>query len=264
MIKSKIFKPAAFYYQRKSMGSSEILLQSIQITKRFGGLNALNKVSFYIKKGERVGLIGPNGSGKTTLFNIISKALSPTSGSIIFESKDITNLRPHKICKLGIARTFQIPKPFPKLTVFKNVLIGMLFVRGNNKDFDVNREIAEILDMVGLSKKSSTKAADLTLTEQRLLDLAKALSIKPKLLLLDEVTAGLNPVETGQVLNLLRKLNNELGITIFMIEHNLRTIKEMVSRVIVLNRGEKIAEGTPKEVTRDQKVITAYLGESYA
>ena len=241
------------------------LLEGERITKRFGGLTALKNVDFDVDKGEIVGLIGPNGAGKTTLFNVISGALPSTSGAIKFEGRNISGLKPHRICRLGIARTFQIPKPFPNMTVSENVLAAALF--GCTKDkgfFDVKQELNQILKKFGLAEKCVIPACSLTAFEQRLLEVVRALSTKPKLLLLDEVMAGLNPTETRQMLEVVRELPDNSGITIFMIEHNMRAIMEAADRIMVLHHGVKIAEGAPEEVAKNAEVIEAYLGEAYA
>jgi branched-chain amino acid transport system ATP-binding protein len=241
------------------------LLEGGKVTKRFGGLIALNNVDFEIEKGAIAGLIGPNGAGKTTLFNVISGSFPLTSGMIKFEGKDITSFKPYRICKLGIARTFQTPKPFPFMTVSENVHAASLFGCTKDKGFlDVKKELNEILLKFDLAEKCVVAACSLPAFQQRLLEIARALSTKPKLLLLDEVMAGLNPTETEQMLKVVRELRDNDGITIFMIEHNMRAVMEAADRIMVLNHGVKIAEGTPKEVAKDADVIEAYLGEDYA
>lgn len=241
------------------------LLEGERITKRFGGLIALNDVDFDVDKGAIAGLIGPNGAGKTTLFNVISGALPSTSGVIKLEGRKITGLKPHRICKLGIARTFQTPKPFPNMTVFENVLAAALF--GCTKDkgfFDVKQELNQILKKFELAEKCVMPACSLAAFQQRLLEVVRALSTKPKLLLLDEVMAGLNPTETRHMLKVVQELRDNDGITIFMIEHNMRAVMEAADRIMVLHHGVKIAEGTPEEVAKNADVIEAYLGEAYA
>jgi branched-chain amino acid transport system ATP-binding protein len=241
------------------------LTKGVDITKHFGGLVALNNVDFNVDEGEIVGLIGPNGAGKTTLFNIISGTFPPTKGTIKFDGKDITRLGAYKICKLGIARTFQTPKPFPNMTVYENVLAAACFGCTKDKGFsDPKQELNRILEKFGLTGKSTTRASGLTVFEMRNLEVARALSTKPRLLLLDEVMAGLNPTETTSMIKLIRELRDEERITIFMIEHNMRAIMEIADRIIVLHQGTKIADGEPKEIAKSPRVIKAYLGEAYA
>jgi branched-chain amino acid transport system ATP-binding protein len=241
------------------------LLKGVGVTKRFGGLVALNDVDFNVDEGEIVGLIGPNGAGKTTLFNIISGTFPPTKGTIKFEGKDVPGLGAYKVCRLGIARTFQTPKPFPNMTVYENVLAAASFGCTKDKRFsDPKQELDRILEKFGLTKKSMTFASGLTVFEMRMLEVARALSTKPRLLLLDEVMAGLNPTETVSMIGIIRELRDKDGATIFMIEHNMRAIMEIADRIIVLHQGAKIAEGEPKEIAKNPSVIKAYLGEAYA
>lgn len=241
------------------------MLEGERITKRFGGLIALNNVDFDVDKGAITGLIGPNGAGKTTLFNVISGTFSPTSGMIKFEGKNISGLKPHRICRLGIARTFQIPKPFPNMTVYENVLAAALFGCSKDKGFsNVKQDLSQILKRFGLAERFVTPGGGLAAFEQRLLEVVRALSTKPRLLLLDEVMASLNPTETRQMLEVVRELRDNDGITIFMIEHNMRAVMEAADRIMVLDHGVKIAEGTPEEVANNADVIEAYLGEAYA
>jgi branched-chain amino acid transport system ATP-binding protein len=246
-------------------GGALRLIEGVGVTKRFGGLVALNNVDFYVDESEIAGLIGPNGAGKTTLFNIISGTFPPTKGTIKFEGKNIPGLGAYKICKLGIARTFQTPKPFPNMTVYENVFAAACFGCTEDKGFsDVRKELNRILEKFGLTGKSMTCASSLTVFELRMLEVARALSTKPRLLLLDEVMAGLNPTETASIVKMIRELRDEEGITIFMIEHNMRAIMEIAHRIIVLHQGMKIAEGEPKEIAKTPQVIEAYLGEAYA
>ena len=241
------------------------LTEGVGVTKRFGGLVALNNVDFYVDEGEIAGLIGPNGAGKTTLFNVISGTFPPTKGTIKFEGKSIVGLGADKICKLGITRTFQTPKPFPNMTVYENILAAARFGCTQEKSFsNVGQELSRILEKVGLSGKSTTRASGLSVFELRMLEVARALSTKPRLILLDEVMAGLNPSETASMIKIIRELRDEEGITVFMIEHNMRAIMEISHRILVLHQGVKIAEGGPEEIVKNPRVVEAYLGEAYA
>ena len=240
------------------------LLEVIEVSKFFGALRALNRVSLSVEEGQILGLIGPNGSGKTTLFNVITGYLPPTAGKILFEGKIISGLSPYKICKQGIARTFQTPKPFAGMTVYENLLVPLKFLRRDiKKASDMKQEAVQILEKLGLAGKFSAFASSLTLYEQRLLELARALICKPKLLLLDEVMAGLNPAETVQIVKILREIYESYNITLFIIEHNLRALMNIADSIVVLCQGEKIAEGKPEVILNSSKVIEAYLGEPY-
>lgn len=243
---------------------SEVLLEGRSVSKRFGGLTAVSALDFSVYKGEILGLIGPNGSGKTTLLNCITGFDSPSDGEVLFRGTRIESLKPHIITRMGIARTFQIVQPFPNLTVLDNVTMGALF--GSSKaQKEVRRAHAlaeEKLDMVGLIDKADSLASQLTLAERKRLEFAKSLATEPEILLLDEVNAGLNQTEIQNAISLIRKVRDQ-GITILIIEHLMKVIMDLSDRVIVLHHGEKIAEGAPRDVTRDEQVIKAYLGEKY-
>ncbi len=237
------------------------LIETEKLVKRFGGITATADVDFHINEGEIVGLIGPNGAGKTTLFNLISGAFAATSGTIRFKGENISRLKTHEICKLGLARTFQAGNLFPKMTVLENVLLGALFGRSANMHFsEAKQEAAALLELVGLSEKQRVLAKDLTLAAQRRLEIARALSTKPDLLLLDEVMAGLNAAEIGESIALIKDIYNR-GTTVFLIEHVMRAIMGISERIIVLHHGRKIADGTPKEIATSKRVIEVYLGE---
>jgi branched-chain amino acid transport system ATP-binding protein len=236
------------------------ILEGEKVTKYFGGLAAVSDVSFYIDQGEVVGLIGPNGAGKTTLFNLISAALVPKPGIIQFKGKNITGLKPYKICRMGIARTFQTVKIFPNLPVLENVRVGAFFGPPKSpSSTQATREAAELLDFVGLSKVSNSPARDLTLANQKRLEVARAMATKPELLLLDEMMAGLNQTEIAQAMELVKQIRDK-GITIVMIEHVMKAIMNVCDRIIVLHHGKKIAEGTPQEIANSKTVVEVYLG----
>jgi branched-chain amino acid transport system ATP-binding protein len=237
------------------------MLEGEGVTKYFGGLAAVRNVGFHVDQGEIVGLIGPNGAGKTTLFNLISGALVPKSGIIRFKGQNITGLKPHRICKMGVGRTFQSVKVFPNMSVLENVLLGFLFGRSNSMSpAEAAREATAVLEFVGLSAVKATPAKDLTLANQKRLEVARALATKPELLLLDELMAGLNPTELAQAMELVTRIR-EQGVTIFMIEHVMKAIMSVCDRIMVLHHGEKIAEGTPQEIATSRTVVEVYLGE---
>jgi len=237
------------------------LLHLEGLGKQFGEVWALRDLDFALEEGEVVGLVGPNGAGKTTLFNLISGRIKPTTGSIVFAGQDIRALEPHAICHLGIGRTFQSSRPFPRLTVVQNVLVGRVFgkevrFRPRADDLETARELLEV---VGLGHKVDTPAGYLTPSEQRRLDLARALATRPRLLLLDEVAAGFSPVAIKQAVDLVRRVQ-ERGATLFVIDHFLNLSLRVSNRLLALDQGEKVAEGPPPEVMRNREVIRAYLG----
>jgi branched-chain amino acid transport system ATP-binding protein len=231
-----------------------------KLTKSFGGLTAVHQLNLSVSKGEIVGLIGPNGAGKTTVFNLISAFLKPDSGRIVFEKDDITHLKPHQICKRGICRTFQLVKPFLSFSVEKNVRIGS-YNRLKRKQ-EIEEETMKILDLLGMVEQKDTKANNLSVGDRKKLELAKALATKPRLLLLDEVMAGLNPKEQDGLIQIILQLKSE-GMTILLIEHHMKVIMSLSERIVVLNYGKKLAEGSPSDIGSNQEVIEAYLGEKY-
>jgi len=248
-------------YGKGAKGSNMRILEGQGVTKYFGGLAAVSNVDFHIDQGEIVGLIGPNGAGKTTLFNLISGTFPLSSGEIRFKGQKLSGLKPHQICRTGIARTFQETKVFSNMSVLQNVMVGAFFGSLTHvSGAAAAREASQALEFVELSAMSTDPINDLTLVNQKRVEVARALTTRPELLLLDELMAGLTPTEVSEAMELVRKIRNN-GITVVMVEHVMKAIMGISSRVMVLHHGEKIAEGTCNEISRNRTVIDIYLGE---
>lgn len=238
----------------------EVILEVEGLAKRFGGVHAVADLSFQVREGEILGMIGPNGSGKTTTFNLITGFYRPDRGRVRFAGQEITGLPPYEVCARGICRTFQIAKPFRELTVLRNVMMGTLL---RHPDPPVARARAEeVLRAVGLAQRAQMEAGSLTTIDQRRLEVARALGTEPRALLLDETMAGLTPTETGEAMRLIQGLRDR-GLTVVVVEHVMRAVMSLSDRVLVLDQGAKIAEGTPAEISSDRRVIQAYLGAEY-
>ncbi len=240
-----------------------MLLEVDGLTKTFGGLVAVGRVSFRVASGEVVGLLGPNGSGKTTLLNLIAGALRPDAGQVRLDDRDITTLPANARVRLGIARTFQLVRTLPKLSVLDNVLVGRLYGREGSGLESARAQSLDLLDSVGLRDRAHFLASQLTLTDQKRVEVARALATRPKVLLLDEPLGGLNPTEVGAAVSLLRQVQSS-GITVVLVEHNVRAVRTLCDRLIVFNYGQMIVEGGPDDVLAHPAVIEAYLGKSSA
>jgi branched-chain amino acid transport system ATP-binding protein len=242
------------------------LLETRELTKQFGGVLAVKNVSIKVERNETIGLIGPNGAGKTTVFNLITGIERPTSGDVLFEGKSILRLRPHSICKLGISRTYQNVRPFLNHTVRENIAVGVSYGRRDPAlNYHQEEQIDSILDFLNLKSKQNLLAKNLPIEQRKLVEVGRAIGAKPKLLLLDEPIAGLNPRETIEFIDLMNRLKQDRKeMTILIVEHVMKVISSACSRVIVLHSGEVLSSGTPNEVLADKKVIDVYLGESYS
>lgn len=238
-----------------------MMLDLKDLVKDFGGLRAVDSLNLSIEQGQILGLIGPNGAGKSTVFNCIAGVYPPTEGEIFFDGTRINNVKPWDLCRQGLARTFQIVKPFASKTVLYNVMVGSYVT--TDKRSAAESKAVETLKALNLHEKKDVKAGNLTIADRKRLEIARALATDPKLLLLDEVMAGLRPTEVDEMVKIIKGLR-DLGITIFIIEHIMRAIMALSDRVVVIHFGQKISEGPPKEVASDEKVIKAYLGEEYA
>jgi branched-chain amino acid transport system permease protein len=239
--------------------TGSVLVEAREVTKHFGGIQALRGVSMSLSAGELVGLVGPNGSGKTTLVNLLSGAFAPTSGSITVDETEIAGVAPHRIVHLGIARTHQIPKPFNSLTVRDNVVVAIMFGR-ERRGLAASRLAAEeYLSMMGLDALGDVRPNEINLHERQLLEMARAMATRPKVLLLDEALAGLNPVEIDNAVGVVRRIHDS-GVSIVLVEHLLRVVNQLATRIVVLDQGRLLAEGDPATVMRDPAVVSAYLG----
>lgn len=240
------------------------VLEGRGVTKYFGGLPALEDLDFHLAEGEILGLIGPNGAGKTTLLNVITGMMPLSGGEIWYRGRRVDGMKPHRIGRMGIARTFQVVKPFAGMALFDNVLVGAFYGRAGERDPRTAREQAsEILSLVGLAEKGSVLASETTIADRKRLELARALAMRPDVLLLDEVMAGLNPTEVAAMMNLLREIGRR-GMSMLVIEHVMQAIMGVSDRILVLAHGRKLAEDSPDRVARHPAVIEAYLGERYA
>ncbi len=237
-----------------------MLLELTNVNKSFGGLKVLADVSFDVDKGEIIGLIGPNGAGKTTIFNVITGIYRPQAGSIKYQGKNIVGLKPHRICRQGIARTFQLVRVFPTLTVLENVLVGAKYGKRSTKK-QAFKDALESLEVLDLLEVKDTVVAHLTFSDRRLVEIARAIAAKPGLALLDEPLAGLNPTETEKIMDVIRDIRDLMSLSILWIEHKIDAVFNLCDRIVVLDYGRMLADGTPDAIATDKKVVEAYLGE---
>jgi branched-chain amino acid transport system ATP-binding protein len=243
--------------------TADAILEVRKLSKAFGGVRAVNDVTFSVDRGEIVGLIGPNGAGKTTLVNLMTGVLPPTSGTVLFDGIDVTRQKPHQAARRGIARTFQIVQPFPEMTVLENVTAATLFAAGADSISAAREQAREHLEFVGIGRLAATPSRALTLPDRKRLELAKGLAMRPRVLMLDEVNAGLNSGEIDAALDLIRRVSAR-GVTIIIIEHLMKVVFSLSHRVLVLHQGALISQGKPAEVAEDENVIRAYLGARFA
>lgn len=240
-----------------------MLLQIEKLSKNFGGLTVLSDVSFGVNEGEIIGLIGPNGAGKTTLFNLVTGIYRPNAGAIRYEGRDLVGVKPHHICRRGIARTFQLVRIFPSMTVLENVLVGATYGKKGGARHGM-KDALEALEILNLSHTRDTVVSHLTFSDRRLVEIARALAAKPGLALLDEPLAGLNPTETGKIMTVIRDIRETQGVSILWIEHKIDAVFNVCDRIVVLDYGCMLAVGKPKEIAKNEKVVEAYLGEAPA
>lgn len=240
-----------------------MLLEISNLSKHFGGLQVLQDISFTLNEGEILGLIGPNGAGKSTMFNVITGVYRPNGGAILFQGKSLVGLKPHQVCRRGVARTFQLVRICSTMTVLENVLVGAIYGRsgGRKKALD---EALECLELLNLSEVKNTISAHLTYSDRRLIEIARAIAARPGLALLDEPLAGLNPAETEKIMDVIQNIRKTRGISIVWIEHKMDAVFNLCDRIVVLDYGKKIAEGESKEIATNKKVVEAYLGEPLA
>lgn len=241
----------------------QVLLEVSNLSKYLGGLQVLAEVSFVLNRGEILGLIGPNGAGKSTLFNVVTGVYRPNVGLVRFQGENLTGLKPYAICRRGVARTFQLVRICPSMTVLENVLVGAVYGKSGRKG-KVLDEALECLELLNLSQLKDTVSAHLTYSDRRLVEIARAVATRPALALLDEPLAGLNPAETEKTIEVIRTIRERRGLSIIWIEHKMEAVFTLCDRIVVLDYGQKIAEGRPKEIAADRRVVEAYLGEPLA